>query len=67
MVAEVKEFNQFLVSFDLDGAGFPGFRRLFHEGDNVTVFVTSGVGTSILPLRLGAKSNCDLIFAKVAI
>ena len=33
MEAEVKELNRFLVSFDLDGAGFSGFRRLFHEGD----------------------------------
>jgi len=31
--AEVKELNRFLVSFDLDGAGFSGFRRMFHEGD----------------------------------
>ena len=33
MTAELRELNQFLVSFDLDGAGFSGFRRLFHEGD----------------------------------
>jgi hypothetical protein len=33
MEAEVKELNRFLVSFDLDGAGFSGFRRMFHEGD----------------------------------
>jgi len=33
MEAEVKELNRFFVSFDLDGAGFSGFRRLFHEGD----------------------------------
>ena len=33
MEAEVKELNRFLTSFDLDGAGFSGFRRLFHEGD----------------------------------
>ena len=33
MEAEVKELNQFLISFDLDGAGFSGFRRMFHEGD----------------------------------
>ena len=33
MEAEVKELNRFLASFDLDGAGFSGFRRLFHEGD----------------------------------
>ena len=32
MTAELRELNQFLVSFDLDGAGFSGFRRLFHEG-----------------------------------
>jgi len=33
MEAEVKELNQFLISFDLDGACFSGFRRMFHEGD----------------------------------
>ena len=33
MEAEVKELNRFLVSFDPGGAGFSGFRRLFHEGD----------------------------------
>ena len=33
MVAEAKELNRFLVSFDLDSADFSGFRRLFHEGD----------------------------------
>jgi hypothetical protein len=33
MEAEVKELNQFLVSFDLDGARLSKFRRLFHEGD----------------------------------
>lgn len=33
-----------------------------HEGDNVTVFVTSGVGTSILPIRFGAQSQWDFIY-----
>ena len=33
IAAELRELNQFLVSFDLDGAGFSGFRRLFHQGD----------------------------------
>ena len=33
MEAEIKELNQFLVSFELEGAGFAGYRRLFHEGD----------------------------------
>jgi len=33
MEAEMKELNQFLVSFELEGAGFAGYRRLFHEGD----------------------------------
>lgn len=33
MESKVKELNQFLVPFDLDGAGFSRFRRLFHEGD----------------------------------
>jgi len=32
-----------------------------HEGGNITVFVTSGVGTSILPIRFGAQSNWDLL------
>lgn len=32
MEAEIKELNRFLVGFDLDGAGFSGYRRLFHEG-----------------------------------
>ena len=32
-----------------------------HEGGNITVFVTSGVGTSILPLRFGAQSQWDFI------
>jgi predicted MPP superfamily phosphohydrolase len=30
-----------------------------YEGGNITVFVTSGVGTSILPLRFGAPSQWD--------
>ena len=33
MEAEIKELNQFLVSFELESAGFAGYRRLFHEGD----------------------------------
>ena len=33
MEAEIKELNRFLVSFELEGAGFSGYRRLFHEGD----------------------------------
>ena len=33
MEAEIKELNSFLVSFDLDGAGFSGYRRLFNDGD----------------------------------
>ena len=32
-----------------------------HEGSNITVFVTSGVGTSILPLRYGAQSQWDML------
>jgi hypothetical protein len=35
MEAEIKELNSFLVSFDLDGAGFSGYRRLFNNGDVV--------------------------------
>ena len=31
--AEIKELNSFLVTFELEGAGFSGYRRLFHEGD----------------------------------
>ena len=30
-------------------------------GGNITVFVTSGVGTSILPLRYGAQSQWDFL------
>ena len=33
---------------------------LYQDSDR-TVFVTSGVGTSILPLRYGAQSQWDLI------
>ena len=33
MEAEIKELNRFLVSFKLEGAGFSGYRRLFHEVD----------------------------------
>ena len=33
MEAEIKELNRFLVNFELEGAGFSGYRRLFHEGD----------------------------------
>ncbi|WP_445811163.1 metallophosphoesterase [Yoonia sp.] len=32
-----------------------------HEGDEITVFVTSGVGTSIFPLRIGTQSQWDFI------
>ena len=32
-----------------------------YEGGDITVFVTSGVGTAILPLRYGAQSQWDLI------
>jgi uncharacterized protein len=32
-----------------------------YEGDEITVFVTSGVGTSIFPLRIGTQSQWDLI------
>jgi len=32
-----------------------------YEGSSTTVFVTSGVGTSILPLRFGAQSQWDFI------
>ena len=32
-----------------------------HEGGNITVYVTSGVGTAILPLRYGAQSQWDFI------
>ena len=33
MAVEIEELNQFLVSFEFEGAGFAGYRRLFHEGD----------------------------------
>ena len=33
MAVEIEELDQFLVSFELEGAGFAGYRRLFHEGD----------------------------------
>ncbi len=33
MEVEIKELNSVLVSFDLDGAGFSGYRRLFNDGD----------------------------------
>lgn len=32
-----------------------------YEGENITVFVTSGIGTSILPLRFGAQSQWDIL------
>lgn len=32
-----------------------------YEGGDITVFVTSGVGTAILPLRYGAQSQWDLL------
>jgi uncharacterized protein len=37
-----------------------------HEGDKVTVFVTSGVGTSILPIRFGAQSQWDYLRIKIS-
>lgn len=37
---------------------------LYERGD-LTVFVTSGVGTSILPIRLGAQSQWDFIYFAV--
>jgi len=36
-----------------------------HEGGDMTVFVTSGVGTAILPLRYGAQSQWDFISLRV--
>ena len=36
-----------------------------YEGGNITVFVTSGVGTAILPLRYGAQSQWDFISLRV--
>jgi predicted MPP superfamily phosphohydrolase len=33
-----------------------------HENVNTTVFVTSGVGTSILPLRIGTQSQWDFLY-----
>jgi predicted MPP superfamily phosphohydrolase len=35
-----------------------------YEGGNITVFVTSGVGTAILPLRYGTQSQWDLLNVK---
>lgn len=32
-----------------------------YEDENVTLFVTSGVGTSVLPIRYGTQSQWDLI------
>ena len=32
-----------------------------YEGGDFTVFVTSGVGTAVLPIRYGAQSNWDLV------
>ena len=44
----------------------PSFAQCgLHEGGNVKVFITSGVGTSILPLRFGTQSQWD--FMKLAI
>lgn len=37
-----------------------------HEGGNITVFVTSGVGTSILPLRYGVQSQWDFVTLEIA-
>ena len=36
-----------------------------YEGSSITVFVTSGVGTSILPMRFGAQSQWDLLSIKI--
>ena len=36
-----------------------------YEGGDLTVFVTSGVGTAILPLRYGAQSQWDFISLRV--
>ena len=36
-----------------------------HEGGNITLFVTSGVGTSILPIRIGAPSQWDFISLRI--
>lgn len=45
----------------------PSFAQCgLHEGGNVTVFVTSGVGTSILPLRFGAQSQWDYLRIKIS-
>lgn len=35
-----------------------------YEGGNITVFVTSGVGNAVLPLRYGAQSQWDLLNVK---
>lgn len=36
-----------------------------YEGGDMTVFVTSGVGTAILPLRFGAQSQWDMIALRI--
>ncbi len=36
-----------------------------YEGSSTTVFVTSGVGTSIMPMRFGAQSQWDLLSIKI--
>ena len=36
-----------------------------YEGGDLTVFVTSGVGTAILPLRYGAQSQWDFIILEI--
>ena len=36
-----------------------------HEGGNITVFTTSGVGTAILPLRYGAQSQWDFVSLRI--
>jgi hypothetical protein len=33
MEDEIRELNEFLVGFSIDGAGFSGYRRLFNDGD----------------------------------
>ena len=32
-----------------------------YQDENITLYVTSGVGTSILPIRYGAQSHWDFI------
>jgi len=35
-----------------------------YEDNTKTVFVTSGIGTSIIPVRVGTKSQWDMLFVK---